>query len=115
MLFTAICFVVTIAFEANVEAQGGAYATGVLVLITSAAIAVAIALPAVRWRFGLISAIFLYTTVTSTSSKTPGRHRDRRLFILGIVVSSFVSRVMRSTEIRLEGVEYDETAPHLHS
>ena len=40
VLFTAITFVVTIIFEANVDAQGGAYATGVLVLMTSAAVAV---------------------------------------------------------------------------
>jgi|SRR5579883_294996 len=37
LVYTAIAFVVTIIFRANVEAQGGAYATGVLVLITSAA------------------------------------------------------------------------------
>ena len=36
----AITFLVTIIFKANVEAQGGAYATGVLVLMTSAAVAV---------------------------------------------------------------------------
>ena len=39
VMFTAITFVVTIIFKADVEAQGGAYATGVLVLMTSA-----------RWR-----------------------------------------------------------------
>jgi len=32
LVFTAICFAVTWIFEANVDAQGGAYATGVLVL-----------------------------------------------------------------------------------
>ncbi len=42
LVFTAICFVVTWIFEANVDAQGGAYATGVLVLMSSAAIAVTI-------------------------------------------------------------------------
>ena len=35
-LFTAIAFIVTILFDADVDAQGGAYATGVLVLMTSA-------------------------------------------------------------------------------
>src|SRR5262249_40825063 len=39
----AIDVLVTLAFHANVEAQGGAYATGVLVLMLSAGIAVALA------------------------------------------------------------------------
>lgn len=37
--FTVVAFVVTIWFKADVDAQGGAYATGVLVLMTSAAFA----------------------------------------------------------------------------
>jgi hypothetical protein len=37
LVFIAVAFVVTWIFKANVDAQGGAYATGVLVLITSAA------------------------------------------------------------------------------
>ena len=37
LIFTAITVLVTILFDADVEAQGGAYATGVLVLMTSAA------------------------------------------------------------------------------
>ena len=40
VLFTAITFLITVIFDADVEAQGGAYATGVLVLMTSAAVAV---------------------------------------------------------------------------
>ena len=42
LVFTGICFAVTYVFRADVDAQGGAYATGVLVLMTSAAIAVSI-------------------------------------------------------------------------
>nr|MBA3323405.1 APC family permease [Pyrinomonadaceae bacterium] len=40
LIFTLICFVVTILFAADVNAQAGAYATGVLAVITSATIAV---------------------------------------------------------------------------
>jgi hypothetical protein len=46
LLFTVINLLVTWIFGASVTAQGGAYATGVMVLITSACIAVAID----RWR-----------------------------------------------------------------
>ena len=62
VIFTLITFVVTIAFDADVEAQGGAYATGVLVLISSGAVAVAV----MQWerrrqivRYTVIAAIFL--------------------------------------------------------
>jgi len=40
LVFMGTAFLVTVLFHADVDAQGGAYATGVLVLITSAAFAV---------------------------------------------------------------------------
>jgi cation transport ATPase len=43
LVFMAVAFMVTRLFHADVDAQGGAYATGVLVLITSASCAVTIA------------------------------------------------------------------------
>src|SRR5439155_25875668 len=62
MVFIAIAFVVTLIFQANVDAQGGAYATGVLVLITSAAIAVTVFHwhNWLRWGFLQTSLIFAY-------------------------------------------------------
>ena len=45
LVFMGVAFAVTILFRADVDAQGGAYATGVLVLITSASSAVTIAGP----------------------------------------------------------------------
>src|SRR5829696_6181561 len=66
LIYTAIAFVVTAAFRADVDAQAGAYATGVLVLMGSAAVAVALAAwrggEAAKWGFILVSLIFAYTT-----------------------------------------------------
>jgi len=111
LLFTAICFVVTVLFSADVTAQGGAYATGVLALISSAAVAVSIALPRQRAYFVPISLIFAYTTAVNIYEQPEGL-KIAGWFIVTIIVSSLVSRVMRSTEIRIEEVKYDERAGH---
>jgi hypothetical protein len=113
IVFASICFAVTIIFEANVEAQGGAYATGVLVLMTSAAIAVTISSwqrsQAMKWAFLLISLVFSYTTITNIIERPDGI-KIASLFILAIVVASFVSRALRSTELRVEKIEFDDQA-----
>jgi len=111
LLFTAISLLVTALFSADVTAQGGAYATGVLALITSAAVAVAIALPRQRRYFVPISLIFAYTTAINVYEQPEGI-KIAGWFIVTIVVSSLVSRVVRSTEIRIEDVKYDERAGH---
>jgi hypothetical protein len=109
LVFTSICIVVTISFNASVTAQGGAYATGVLALMTSTAVAVAIAMPERRKRFTLISIVFVYTTAV-TVVQQPDGIQIAAWFIVSIVASSLVSRVVRSTEIRITGVEYDNVA-----
>jgi hypothetical protein len=112
IIITGINIVVTLVFRADVEAQGGAYATGVLVLMSSAALAVAINAwrKVARWvPFFAIAAVFFYTTVTNMVERPEGI-KIASLFILGIVISSLVSRTLRSTELRSHGFVLDETA-----
>ncbi len=112
-VFIIICFAVTIIFEANVDAQGGAYATGVLVLMSSAAIAVFISAwrrkQFIKWAFLLIALVFIYTTIQNIHERPEGI-KIASLFIIGIVAASFTSRVLRSTELRVEKILLDETA-----
>ncbi|MFJ3488838.1 APC family permease [Leifsonia aquatica] len=114
LVFTAIAFLITLVFQANVDAQGGAYATGVLVLITSASLAVALSArrkkqPRRFVLFGIITAIFVYTTIVNVIERPDGL-RIATLFILGILVVSIVSRVGRSFELRATSVTLDVTA-----
>lgn len=113
LIFTGICAVVTILFRAEVDAQAGAYATGVLVLMTSAAVAVTISMRRRQrgsWLvYLLISLVFTYTTVVNIIEQ-PSGIKIASMFIIGIIVSSFVSRVLRTTEIRVEKIEFDQKA-----
>lgn len=113
LVFTNICFIVTILFGADVAAQGGAYATGVLMLMTSAAVAVTISARRrneKKWLvFLVITIVFVYTTIVNMIEQ-PGGIQIASLFILGIVVTSFISRAMRTTELRVDKIEYDASA-----
>jgi len=112
LVYIAIAFVVTLVFKADVEAQGGAYATGVLVLMSSAAVAVTLSAFRRRrygWAFGLISLVFAYTTVLNIIERPEGI-KIASFFIASIIIVSFVSRVMRTTELRVERIELDEKA-----
>ena len=91
LVFTGIAFLVTIVFKADVNAQGGAYATGVLVLMTSAAVAVTISARKRGARrsmafYGLIAVVFAYTTLANVVERPDGI-RIASLFI-GIIVCS---------------------------
>ena len=114
IVFTAIAFIITIAFNADVDAQGGAYATGVLVLITSASVAVTLSALHKKQRaatvgFGIISLVFVYTTVVNVIERPDGV-RIASLFILGILVISIVSRAGRSFQLRATSVTLDPAA-----
>jgi hypothetical protein len=113
VVFTVICFIVTILFSADVDAQGGAYATGVLALMSSAAIAVTLSArrrgERIQWVFTVISLVFVYTTITNIIEQPEGL-KIATIFIVAIVISSLVSRVWRSTELRVERIELDDTA-----
>ena len=106
--------VVTLVFSADVDAQAGAYATGVLAMMCSAAFAVTLS----AWRgrsrvsalaFGLITAVFVYAFVANEIQRPDGIVIS--LFFIGaIVAASLISRVYRSLELRQERIELDETA-----
>jgi hypothetical protein len=120
LVLFAIDVIVTVIFEADVEAQGGAYATGVLVLMLSAAVAVALAL----WRefrdktgdlnphhslglcgyFWLITGVFGFTLVDNVIERPDGVI-IASCFITAIVLTSAVSRYRRSTELRVAEIK----------
>jgi hypothetical protein len=112
VIFTLVAFAVTILFKADVLSQGGAYATGVLVLMGSAALAVTLAARRDRRPYVgylLLTIIFLYTTVVNIVERPEGI-KIASIFIVSIVVTSLISRVMRSTELRVSGVDADAAA-----
>jgi hypothetical protein len=115
LIYIAIAFAVTIIFHANVDAQGGAYATGGLVLMTSASVAVALSVwhrnasTWVRAWCALITLVFAYTTLANIIERPDGV-KIGAFFITAIVVSSLLSRVWRTTELRVENITLDPVA-----
>ncbi|MFF5794626.1 amino acid transporter [Paeniglutamicibacter sp. NPDC012692] len=114
LVLMGIAVVITVLFEASVDAQGAAYATGMLVLMASASVSVAISARrrGRRWRaagFWSVSGVFLYTTGANVVERPEGI-RIAGFFIAGIVVVSLVSRFRRSTELRATSVVLDLAA-----
>ena len=117
LVYTAVAFLVTIIFKADVDAQGGAYATGVLVLMTSAATAVTLSIKRERksWAHpatlaaALVAAVFAYTTIANVVERPEGV-KIAAMFIGAIVVLSLFSRVWRTTELRVGDIVLDEAA-----
>jgi hypothetical protein len=92
LIYATIAFGVTLIFRADVDAQGGAYATGVLVLMTSAAVAVTLS----AWRtahlvarsyFAMVTLVFAYTTSVNVIERPDGI-KIGIFFIAAIILSS---------------------------
>ena len=114
LVLMVINIIVTIIFKADVEAQGGAYATGVLALMFSAAIAAAIALGregdrSMSWYCWVVAVIFGYTLVENVHERPDGMI-IASIFIIGIVILSTISRSLRSVELRVSGFKFDSPA-----
>jgi hypothetical protein len=117
LVYTAICVVLTIAFRADVNAQAGAYATGILAMMVSGAFAVTVSAIRRRHRpsvagFGVLTAVLGYALVENIIEKPDGIAISA-LFIAGIVAVSLVSRVSRTTELRADRIEFDPVARQL--
>jgi hypothetical protein len=114
LVYTTIACVITFLFNANVEAQGGAYATGVLVLMSSAAVAVTLSRRRLGARgamavFASITGVFVYTAIVNIIARPEGI-KIAAFFIGSIILTSLVSRVWRSTELRVKRIELDGMA-----
>ncbi|MEV6598291.1 amino acid transporter [Actinoplanes sp. NPDC051346] len=114
LVYTALCVVLTIGFGADVNAQAGAYATGILAMMVSGAFAVTVSAVRRRQRpaavgFGLLTAVLTYALAENVIEKPDGIAISA-LFILGIIVVSLISRVSRTTELRADRIEFDPAA-----
>ena len=117
LVYTGISIVITIAFNADVNAQAGAYATGILAMMVSGSVAVTIAAYRKRERrgsigFTVLTVVLLYALVANVIEKPDGIAISS-LFIAGIITVSLVSRVYRATELRVERIEFNATAQRL--
>lgn len=105
LVLFAIDVVITLIFRAEVEAQSGAYATGVLVLILSAAFAAMLSLWRERsWGLavytGIFCLVFTYTLVDNCLQRPDGLIIGTVFTILLMSVCA-LSRSLRSVEFRI--------------
>jgi hypothetical protein len=105
LVLFGIIVAVTLVFKADVEAQGGAYATGVLVLMLSAAVASTLSLwhekrtPLMIYT-GFVSLVFAYTLVDNVLERPDGLI-IASIFIAIILTISSISRYYRARELRV--------------
>jgi hypothetical protein len=114
-LFHLVILLVTVLFRASVSSQQWAYATSVLVLLTSASLAAVLDVRR-RWRgswlsplvlapFGLIFAFFLGTAVLTIYLNRSGL-AIALAFIVCVLVTALFARWLRSKELRFQGFDF---------
>jgi hypothetical protein len=104
LVLSVLNVLITLVFGASVEAQSGAYATGVLVLILSAAFAATLAL----WRerrglacyMAIVSLVFAYTLADNCLERPDGLIIGT-VFTVLLMLTCAVSRSIRSVEFRI--------------
>jgi hypothetical protein len=114
LVYTAISIGITLIFRADVNAQAGAYATGILAMMVSGAVAVTISAARRRQKratagFTVLTLILLYALGDNIIEKPDGIAISA-VFVAGIIAVSLISRVSRTTELRAERIEFDPTA-----
>ncbi|GAB3493220.1 APC family permease [Nocardiopsis coralliicola] len=114
LVHTALAVIVTASFSAGVGAQSGAYATGILAMMVSAAVAVTVSFARARRRAaaaagGVLFTVFVYALAANAVQRPDGM-AIAAAFIGGIVAISLVSRVSRTTELRVTRITYDRPA-----
>ena len=114
LVYTAISIGITLLFHADVNAQAGAYATGILAMMVSGAVAVTISALRAKQRlaaagFGVLTLILLYALGDNIVEKPDGIAISA-VFVAAIIVVSLISRVSRTTELRADRIEFDEAA-----
>ncbi|MFD1212685.1 amino acid transporter [Arthrobacter sp. GCM10027362] len=114
IVYTVVSILITLAFKADVNAQAGAYATGILAMMVSGAAAVAISAARRKQRpaaagFSALTLILTYALVDNIIEKPDGLMISA-FFIAGIIVISLVSRITRTTELRADRIEFDDAA-----
>lgn len=119
LVYTGVSILITIAFQADVNAQAGAYATGILAMMVSGSVAVTISAASKRQGratagFTVLTIVLGYALVANIIEQPDGIAISG-LFIAGIVVVSVISRVYRTTELRVEVVEFNRFARRIVS
>jgi hypothetical protein len=119
LVLNVIVLLVTVVFQASPSSQQWAYATSVLVLLAGAALAAAKDLQHLETRgarrafwvalFALAGGFFLSMTGLTVLINHSGLSIASS-FVLAILVTSIVSRWIRSTELRFEGFEFADAA-----
>ena len=123
LVLLIIDLAVTIFFSADVDRQSGAYATGVLVVILSAAIAAAIALTRERREMAattgvpvrginlgaiyswLIAIVFAYALIENVRERPDGLIIGS-IFTVSLIIVCFISRYQRLGELRVRHLTF---------